>query len=175
MYHKYLFGSKMLKMNNCRDEDWLTFTSDNARTARENGYKSIPFYKRIVKCFTEGKNVKADPFNAMFLYQLSAPFISDPNYPFNDFNIFEHKEVWIAWLKAFVNSSNNETWATKKDILPKQFYHVLYQYYMITEDVHWISDEAKAVVQKIHDYEMPSSYFYDLRNLINSLEVKNEV
>jgi hypothetical protein len=33
MEYKYLFGSKMLKLNNNRDEDWLTFTTENAKTA----------------------------------------------------------------------------------------------------------------------------------------------
>jgi hypothetical protein len=40
---------------------------------------------------------------------------------------------------------------------------------MIKENTHQISDEAKINVQKIHDLEMPSSYFYELRELINSL------
>jgi hypothetical protein len=56
-----------------------------------------------------------------------------------------------------------------KDILPKWFYHLAYQYNMIIEDTHWISDEAKVDVQKIHDFEMPSSYFYELREKINNL------
>ena len=40
---------------------------------------------------------------------------------------------------------------------------------MIKENTHWISEEAKAEVQKIHDLEVSSSYFYELRDLINSL------
>jgi hypothetical protein len=113
--------------------------------------------------------VEADIFKALFLFQLSAPFINDTDYPFNDFNIMEHKEVWVKWLKAYMNDETTEQRANKTDILPKTFYHILYQYNMITENVHFISDEAKVDVQKIHDLEMPSSYFYKLRDLINSL------
>lgn len=169
MQHKYLFGSKMLKLNNNRDEDWLTFTDENAKTANEMGCKSIPFYKVIVNHFINGNNVKADTFKALFLFQLSAPFINDTDYAFKDFNILEHKEVWIKWLKAYMNAEQTEEWALKNDILPKQFYHILYQYNMIIENVHFISNEAKVDVQKIHDYEMPSSYFYELREKINEL------
>mgnify|MGYP006988383097 CR=1 FL=1 len=68
-----------------------------------------------------------------------------------------------------MNAEKTEEWAFKTNILPKQFYHILYQYYMIIENTHWISDSAKVDVQKIHDLEMPSSYFYELRDLINSL------
>jgi hypothetical protein len=40
---------------------------------------------------------------------------------------------------------------------------------MITEDVHFISEAAMVDVQKIHDLEMPASYFYELKEMINSL------
>lgn len=169
MQHKYLYGSKMLKLNNNRDEDWLTFTEENAKTAREMGCKSIPFYKSIVRHFVSGNYIDADAFKALFLFQLSAPFINEDNYPFNDFNILEHKDVWVKWLKAYMNAEDTEEWATTKAVLPKQFYHIIYQYHMIIEDTHFISDEAKVDVQKIHDFEMSSSYFYDLRDKINSL------
>jgi hypothetical protein len=104
-----------------------------------------------------------------FIYQISVGFHDDENYPFKDFNILEHKEVWIKWLKAYMNDKDTEEWALKNDILPKQFYHILYQYNMIKENVHFISDEAKVDVQKIHDLEMPKEYFYELRDKIDSL------
>jgi hypothetical protein len=40
---------------------------------------------------------------------------------------------------------------------------------MVLENAHFISDEAKVDVQKIHDLEMPSNYFYELRDKINRL------
>ena len=166
---KYLFGSKMLKLNNCRDEDWLTFVDEDTKTAREMRCMSIPFYQTIINHFIRGKNIKSNPFNALYLFQLSAPFIEAEDYPFADFNIFDHKGVWVEWLKAYMNAPEIEQYAFSLGTLHKTFYHILYQYHMIVEDTHWISDEAKASVQKIHDYKMPSSYFYELREKINSL------
>jgi hypothetical protein len=81
----------------------------------------------------------------------------------------EHKEVWIKWLKAYMNDANVEQKTMGGTTLPKTFYHILYQYHMIQENTHFISDEEKVDVQKIHDFEMPSNYFYTLRNLINNL------
>ena len=167
--YKFLFGSKMLGLSNNRDEDWLTFVDERANVAREMGCKSIPFYRTVLNTFITGNNIKVDIYNASYLYQQSAPFFTDEKYPFKDFNIFEHKAVWVRWLKAYVNSKAIEKRATATDTLPKIYYHLLYQYYMLTEDVHFISDEAKAQVQKIHDLEMPSTYFYELRELINNL------
>jgi hypothetical protein len=167
--NKYLFGSKMLGLSNNRDEDWLTFVEDNAKTAREKGCQSIPFYKSVISSFIRGTHITQDPYNALYLYQLSTEFYKETSYPFKDFNILDHKEVWKNWLKAYINAENIEQKANSQEYLLKNFYHILYQYYMITENIHFISEPAKAEVQKIHDLEMPSSYFYELRNLINSL------
>lgn len=159
----------MLKLNNNRDEDWKTFANINTEEAREMKCQSIPFYKEIIGCFIRGAYIFADLYYASFIYQISVGFHDEADYPFKDFNILEHKEVWIKWLKAYMNDKDTEEWALKNDILPKQFYHILYQYNMITENVHFISEEAKVDVQKIHDLEMPSSYFYELKAKINEL------
>lgn len=168
--HKYLFGSKMLKLNNARDEDWLTFIDYPAKEANKMGYKSISFYNLIINYFKQGKNIKPHIFNALFAYQLSNGFFEDEaDYLFNDFNVLEHKEVWKEWLKAYINSEEAEKMANAHEALDKRFYHILYQYHMILEDTHEISNEAKEGVQSIHDLEMPASYFYVLRELINAL------
>ena len=167
--YKYLVGSKLLKLTNNRDEDWITFVAEDSSVARKTGKHSISFYQTLIKLFSSGKNIKADPFKALYIYQLSNGFILEEDYPFKEFNILEHKKAWIDWLKAYTNAKSSEDWATKTEVLPKQFYHLLYQYYMIKENTHWISEEAKAEVQKIHDLEVPSSYFYELQGLINSL------
>ena len=170
MKNKYLFGSKMLKMSNPRDEDYIEFVTGPGKNIQDRTQRSIPFYKKMINLFILGQTDENDMYNACFLYQNSAPFFNDENYPFNFFNILEHKRVWIEQLKAYMNSERAEKGATKTDILPKQLYHILYQYHMIKENTHWISDEARVDVQKIHDREMPSSYFYELRDKINSLE-----
>lgn len=170
MKNRYLFGSKMLGLDNCRDEDWLTFVEDYSSGERKAGERSLKYYKKIVERFTQGKNRSGDFFKSCLLYQTSCGFFDDETYPFNDFNILEHKAVWIKQLKGYMDLDATETDAKQCETLPKYFYHILYQYYMITENTHRISDGAKANVQKIHDLEMPSSYFYELRDLINGLQ-----
>lgn len=170
MEHKYVLGSIMLQMSNPRDVDEITFVDKPSWEARGQGKRSIPFVKMVIDSFINGKNKPNDHFKSMYIYQQSASFFEDENYPFKDFNILEHKAVWIEQLKGYMNYPATEEMATKEDILPKNFYHILYQYNMIVENAHWISDEARVNVQKIHDLEMPSSYFYELRELINNLE-----
>jgi hypothetical protein len=105
---KYLFGSKMLGLSNNRDEDWLTFIEDNTKVAREKSCKSIPFYKAVISNFIRGTHVRQDPYNALYLYQLSTEFREEADYPFGYFNILNHKEVWKEWLKAYINAENIE-------------------------------------------------------------------
>lgn len=166
--YKYLFGSKMLKMNNCRDEDWLTFVDASPSELTEKGQRSIPFVNYVIDCFVSNKNVIGDASKALYLYQISSEFHNDAAYPFS-FNIMDYKDIWAECLKSYMNLERVEESAKKSEVLPKKFYHILYQYNMIIEDTHWISDEARVNVQKIHDLEMPASYFYELRGLINSL------
>jgi hypothetical protein len=170
MEHKYLLGSKMLKLNNNRDEDWVTFVEKHNPEKRIKGHRRIPFFKMMMERFLGGEVHPDSMYHSCFFFQLSCGFFEgDENYPFKDFNLLEHKDVWIKQLKGYMNHPKTEKLAFSKETLDKTFYHILYQYHMIVEDTHWISDEAKVDVQKIHDLEMPSSYFYELRDKINSL------
>ena len=136
---------------------------------KKQGYRSIPFNLTIIKHFIDGNTQADDDYKATALFQLSNGFHSEEDYPFKEFNILNHKEAWANQLKSYMSLPETEFFALKEKLLPKRFYYIEYQYYMIKENVHFISDEAKINVQKIHDLEMPSSYFYELRDLINSL------
>ena len=168
MEYKCLYGSKLLKLNNCSDEDWVVFTDTPAKQIDGIQTRKCSVYNKIIENFTKDKNAEGDAFKALFLYQHSKGFHTDPNYIF-DFDVLEYKSILAKCLKSYINREKLEQAVKKTAVLDKRFYHLLYQYYMITEDVHWISEEAKIQVQKIHDLEMPSSYFYELRDLINSL------
>lgn len=168
MEYKCLFGSKCLGLHNCSDEDWAIITDKSLKYIDGIVTINYPLHNRIIQNFINGRNAEGDAYKALFLYQLSKGFHSDPEYPF-DFNILDYKDRWKECLKSYVNLPRLEKNALNEKTLIKKFYHLLYQYYMITEDTHFISDEAKKDVQKIHDLEMPSSYFYELKDLINSL------
>jgi hypothetical protein len=96
---KFLFGSKMLGLINNRDEDWVVFVDKRGKEITNHEERSIPFYKTTLKHFIAGgEYLKEHEYNAVYLYQLSSGFLHGEDYPFNDFNIFNHKEVWIQWL-----------------------------------------------------------------------------
>ena len=155
---KYLVGSQMLKLANFRDSDLI-----------ELGDYSKAFIVKALPNFIAKNICPGDAFFGRHLFQYSNEFhIGHKEYPYKDFNIFDYKETWISCLKSYIafldlNLNKNTTH------LPKHLWNALYQYYMIKENTHWISEEAKAEVQKIHDLEMPTSYFEELKALINSL------
>jgi hypothetical protein len=158
----------MLKLDNCSDEDWVVFVDDSRPYVGKIATRSYPFYSRLVDNFKKGRNADGDPYKALFLYQMSKGFHEDSEYPF-DFDILQYKDIWAKCLKTYINKPEVEQSALKSGSLPKKFYHLLYQFVMITENTHFISDREKAIVQKIHDHQMPSDYFYVLKNLINDL------
>ena len=159
---KILFGSKMLKLDNPRDEDWIMFTD---KVERQEGLHRICFENKVIQSFIDGRNEPTDYFKVICLYQRCGAFHSEENYPFKHFDILQHKKVWIKQLQGYMSTIQPE----EKEILDKYYYHILYQYYMIVENTYWISEAAKEQVQKIHDYQMPSEFFYQLRDMINNL------
>ena len=169
MQYKYLFGSKLLRLKNCRDEDWVTFSELRPRKAMEIKCRSIPAQTFLINDFIKGDVRHPDVFKANYIFEMSVGFHDEDDYPFKSFNILEHRDAWIKNLKALINSEEFEREMTLGETLRKPCYKMLYQYYMISENEHFISDKARVNVQKIHDYEMPSSFFYELRELINSL------
>lgn len=174
MNTKYIFGSQLLKLDYPRDGDWVTFVNRSpSALEKKRAVRSIPMHNKLISDFINGKNQPDDIYKTFDFYQLSVGFRNDENYPFKDFNILEHKKVWIDQLKAHINTPEAEQRATKNAYLTKHFYHILYQYHMIKENTHWISDSAKKEVQRLHDLEAPASYFYELRDLINSLQGGN--
>lgn len=170
---KYLFGSQLLQLKYPRDGDWLSFVEKHPKdltdSQKRQGVRSIPFNRIVIQHFIQGKTSPQDEYKSVHLFELSCGFHHEADYPFKDFNILEYKEVWVDQLKAYINLRETEERATKSELLHKTFYNVLYQYCMIIENTHWISDKARIDVQRIHDLEMPSSYFYTLRDLINTL------
>lgn len=170
MNKMFLFGSKLLRLNNCRDEDWRSFYFGNSPDSHSEQHSiNLDVELERINNFTRKRYIHENPNKALYLYQMSRGFHEkEDDFPIY-FNILNYKDIWVEVLQSYVNSITTENTALRTDILPKKFYHLLYQYHMIREDAHWISDEAKVDVQKIHDFEMPSSYFYELRDLINNL------
>lgn len=145
----------MLKLKNCKDIDYIP----NSK---------IPSITAILNEYTQGNNHPLDAYKTLYLYQLSNGFHNEESYDFKDFNIFNYKTIWIQQLQNHFAILNLQQIA-QLQVLPKFFYHYLYQYYMIIENTHYISNGAKEPVQKIHDLQMPGEYVYELSNLIYSL------
>ena len=151
----FLVGSTMLRLSHPRDEDYIS-------------QHKIVFLQQIMEEYTQGRNHQKDSYKALFIYQLSCGFHCDIDYPFKSFNIFDHRDIWISHLQAYMRTLRIQHISAQK-ILPKEYYHLLYQYYMIVENAHYISAESLAEVQKIHDLEVPGFEIYRIQELINSL------
>ena len=160
MKYSCLVGSKLLDLNNPSDTDILVIADRGLNS-------TFRTYNGRLLNFAHHPRYSQDLFVGQYIYQYSQGFHPDEEYPFKWFNIFDHKERWLASLK---NSLDKQMLSLNLDeALPKHFYHYLYQYYMIVENTHRISAEALAEVQKIHDLQVKGDYVYHLKELIDSL------
>ena len=64
--NKYLFGSQLLKLQYCRDGDWISFTDDYPTDVqRKKGVRSIPFHNVLIEHFINGNNKPNDPYKGL--------------------------------------------------------------------------------------------------------------
>ena len=94
MNNKFLFGSKMLRLNNCRDEDWIIFSNDMVEQYDHKSpchHINIQHEKKIIDNFKTNNIISNSVYQALFLYQMSEGFhCNESNFPIK-FNILQHK------------------------------------------------------------------------------------
>ena len=173
MINQFLFGSRLLKLDNCRDYDYVHFDTDEVvriegeHHINHNSYHVESVFRNIRDSKT--KLLSNNFIIINYFYQFSKCFHPEPDYPLQC-DIRNIKEGWITLLKRHINDSEAEKRYTENtDILRKNFYHIAYQYFMIVDNAIYLEGEHKQIVQKIHDKEMPVAYFQELKQLINAL------
>lgn len=170
MITKYLIGSQFLKLQNCKDTDYL-LTGEQLSTVslqKNESYLPIDFFQWYVDFLKGDEEKTTDSFVFFTLYQFSQGW--RPDFPVK-FEMLDFKKKWIKLLQHFVNSEE----ATKRMLTggkaTKVFYHIAYQYYILKENTYQISEEGLSLVQHIHDFGMEEKDFFELKNMVNSLEV----
>ena len=173
--NSYIVGSKMLGLSNCGDTDIVCYGNPGVKHTEGTQfiYKDLDALKLFLSKFDDPDSL-AGHFNRPFcghFYQHSKCFHPDvENYPI-DWDVREHKEGWKKILKNHITHEEAEGYyILKEGVCRKTLYNIAYQYYMILRDTVWLNEEDLAIVQKIHDLQMPAEYFYILRDQILALE-----
>lgn len=165
-----LVGSQALKLSSPRDTDYLIF--ENREGQRKSWFEeNNNFHSIDAKDFKKIMNFDKDMriWNKLYNYVIDRDI--NPNEL--DYNVFNYKDEIrdsLKWLvtnhsivfKPYINLNNNGTWR-------KTNYHILYNLYLLLNDSKELTEEQKAVIQKIHDKEMPATFGEEVEKMILDL------
>lgn len=171
---KYLTGSKMLGLTNNKDTDYICFVDIDGNENTED--KTIDYIKttmdRLQKTLhferTGGDSIYR---NQIYNYQYDE-FFMGKDFPIN-YHILDYREEYIRLLKDIVkNEDFNFTKSAifNNGICSKIIYHIAYGVFILENNSPEITPEQKAIVQKIHDRQMPIAYLDVLEEKIRNLQ-----
>ena len=175
----YLVGSKLLKINNNRDVDYLNLvksaTTEELKLRKENGAE--------IHTRTEEMERRTLNFELPFTYQAIHWYIVtyqlDKSIIGQDFpikhSVLEKRDKYIEMLNWIVdnqalNFKKNE-WLNRGNC-SKIIYHIEYIVFILENNSTVLTDEQKVIVQKIHDTQMPQDYLDELAERIRNLKVR---
>lgn len=167
---KYLVGSKLLGLTNNKDEDYLCLT-DEDKTRKEfiNG-KEIK-YTPIKLLIERLNNIDVHNMFTLWNYQLDEDIIGQ-DFPIK-YHYLEHKDQYMKLIDYIIK---NKEFNFNKDITAdnrcctKIIYHIAYNIFILKNNSPIITEEQKAIIQKIHDLEMPIDYLDELEKTFKSIK-----
>ena len=173
---EYIVGSKCLGLENVRDIDVIVFTDDieykkESKDGKDIVYTTIERYNTILN-FEDPTGYRR--FLMMTNYQKDREIIGK-DFPI-EYNILDHKEELIALIVESILQSEfnfNKRVTVNGGMCSKQIYHVAYNIFILKNNSPIITVEQKAVIQKIHDCQMPIDYLDELLNILMEV-LKNE-
>ena len=171
---EYIIGSKCLGLDNARDIDAIVFTDDiefkkETKDGKDIVYTTIEKFNTILN-FEEPVGYRR--FLMLTNYQKDRQIIGK-DFPI-EYSILEHKEELIALIVESILQGEfnfNKRVTANGGHCSKKIYHIAYNIFILKNNSPIITTEQKAIVQRIHDCEMPIEYLDELVNMF--MEVLN--
>jgi hypothetical protein len=168
---RYLIGSKLIGLSN-RDNDYIVVDTEfEHKRAVENGedilYQNIEVTNKILNFDEENPKYRR---LWLYNYQYDKDIIGQ-NFPI-EYHLLEHKDKLISLLKRTVEKklyNFNKRVTVNKSYCTQIIYHIAYNTFIIQNNSPIITNEQKAIIQKIHDIQMPIEYLDELAQIIKSL------
>lgn len=164
---KYLIGSKLLGLTNEKDKDYVIISTEYEHKKIKENEEDILYSSKehlLKRFFFEDYQTK--PFFYVVNYQFDKSIIGQ-DFPI-EYNLLDYKDKLIEFLKWIVINKrvgflhdriNNE-------FCLKMTYHVAYNVFILLNNNPIINDNQKAIIQKIHDGQMPIDYLNELEEII---------
>ena len=161
----FLIGSKLLNLSNCKDIDYLVLDNNKNNIYNQN---NIDYRYRTITNIKETLKFKNDDGRKLFNYQLDKT-INKEFGEFISYNILDYRNELTRFLKEIVSYKMfnfNKRVTTNNGHCSKMIYHIAYNLFILENNSPIITDEQKAIIQKIHDRLMPIEYLDKLEKRI---------
>jgi hypothetical protein len=169
---KYLIGSKLLGLDNNKDNDYLIISDEyDYKRKYENGedvlYRST---ENMQKFMMFDVDMKTNAGLLLLNYQLDKNIIGQ-NFPI-EYNLLDYRSQLIELLNMIVEYKllNFSKRISSKGHCSKRLYHIAYNIFIIQNNSPIITEEQKAIIQKLHDRQMSITYIDELSEMIANLK-----
>lgn len=174
--NKFLIGSKLLDLINNKDEDYICLTDEEKFRKEFIDNKEILYMPQNM--LLSRLNFQLDDnYGHLRYYLYITSYQYDQNIIGQDFPIkyhyLEHKDQYMKLIDHIIK---NKEFNFNKDITAdnrcctKIIYHIAYNIFILKNNSPIITEEQKAIIQKIHDLEMPIDYLDELEKTFKSIK-----
>lgn len=169
----YPIGSAMLKLNNIRDKDYLTFDEPGQKIRVENNIifdihsVNKEFFEQAVFFNTTQleKDSQHFEYQQFIAYQLDYSINNGTPYP--QYNILEYKKPLYNLMSKYILNGLppfSSGFLEKPGVCDKKLYHIAYNIYILLNNSTILTKEQRENIQKIHDRMMPITFLTELKN-----------
>lgn len=166
---KYLVGSKLYKLENTQDTDYIIILEEVP-----TGLYKQPILEdwiwRTLDQLRDRLSFKEYTVETLTNFQFDREMI-DARFPI-EYHILDYRENLIAMLKYIVDNQafNFDMSIQSGDhCCTKMIYYIAYNVFILQNNSVHITPEQKAIIQRIHDRQMPISYINELAAMIAEL------
>ena len=180
---RYLLGSKILKLDNSRDHDYIVVSEgeEYRREWLENGEDILYIGEITLKNKLEFKDIDSlisnnTPSNRQLLNRMLYNYQYDKDIMPEEFcityTLLDYREELTKLLKHIKEKklfNFNKRIKINNQFCSKIVYHIAYNIFILQNNSPILTQEQKEIIQKIHDFKMPVEYVDVLNEMIDNL------
>lgn len=170
---EYIIGSKLLNLDNTKDNDVLVISSKyEYNRFKVNGNDCLFRSEQNIKDHLSFNVFMPEAYSKLiYNYQLDADIIGQ-DFPI-EYHLLDYKDKVIELLNYIVDNkllNFNPLISVRRNNCSKLVYHIAYNTFIIQNNSTMITEEQKAIIQKLHNGEMPRAYLSELKAIIKRLK-----
>ena len=166
--NKYLVGSAACGLANLKDRDYIILIDDTLTGEYQMSHREDCFWCTKGQLLTRFR-FEGTLFESIVNFQFDREIIGS-EFPI-EYHILDYRETLTLLLKRIARDGelNFHTAISTNGCCTKMIYYIAYNIFILQNNSPHLTPEQKAIVQKIHDRQMPISYINELSTMIEQL------